>query len=135
MSDIPVSDSKSTILNYINYYLLEGDVDRYFKSESYGVIFWAEVIAIAASVIVFYFNTLLQIFSYYFLGPSLTKEDLDTMNQERVLLEKYNNLKSKYVLTCTTNNTLGYKNLQTQIITEALTLSGQPVINCSNLSI
>lgn len=125
----------SVVHNYINYYLLDADLDTIFKDERYNVIFWAEVVAIIASLFVFYLPIIEQIISYYFLGPSLTKENIDTMNAERVLLQSYTDIKSKYEFSCTVSNTLAFKNKTTNEITEALTLSGQPIINCSSLSL
>ncbi len=132
-NDSSTSPNTSSVINYINYYLLNSDVNRYFKSESYSIIFWAEVIAIVVSLAVFYLPIIQQMLAYYFFGPSLTPNDLEKMAIERSLLESYNNIKTKYQLVCTVSDTLGYKNLQTNQITEAKTLSGQVVTNCSNL--
>lgn len=127
----------SSVHNYINYYLLNTDlgISPIFDDQKYTLIFWAEVVAIVTSLFVFYLPIIMQIISYWFLPPSLTQENKDAMNAERILLESYSNIKSKYVFTCTSSNTLAFKNIATNEVKEALTLSNQPIINCSSLSL
>lgn len=136
MSDIKSAQTtQNSVHNYINYYLLNADLDSIFKEEKYSIIFWIEVVVILGSLLVFYLPIIEQIIGYYFLSPSLTKENLDTMTNEREILSSYSNIKAKYIFTCTLSNTLAFKNLETNEITEALTLSGQTINNCSSLSL
>lgn len=131
----PSERYSNQVLNYINYYIVESDVERYFNPYNYTLIFWVEVVAIVASLGIFYLPIIIQVFSYYFLGPSLTKEDEIVMSQERDLLNEYIDVKSKYELVCTVGDVLGIKNKQTLVIIEALTLSGQTITNCSALNL
>jgi hypothetical protein len=127
--------SKNNIYNYVNYYLLQTDIEREINTYNNRIIFWAEVVAIGISLFVFYLDFIIQVFGYYFFGPSLTKKDRDMMEIQRALLNSYSDIKSKYILVCTTNNTLGFKEIATNIVTEALTLSNQVIPNCSQLTL
>lgn len=132
---VSIEQNTGSVLNYINYYLLQSDIDRYIKPQKFTLIFWAEVIAIVLSLAVFYLPILQQVFGYYFLGPTLTQSDLNTMAIERQLIEKFVDVKNKYRLQCTSSNTLGILNIQTNQVIEALTLTGQVIVNCSALNL
>lgn len=123
----------NTILNYINYYILDSDIEGLFKPFLYTTIFWAEVIAIILSLVVFYRSIIIQILAYYFLPPSLTLEDLDSIAAQKSLMDKYVDVKSKYELTCSSANTLLIRDKSNGSTIPALTLSQQVIVDCSNI--
>ena len=121
------------ILNYVNYYILHSDIEGLFRPFLYTAIFWAEVIAIVLSLAIFYRSIIIQIVAYYFLPPSLTLEDLDSIAAQKSLMDQYVGVKSKYELTCSSANTLLIRNKSNGNTIQALTLSQQPIVDCSNI--
>jgi hypothetical protein len=122
--------------NYVNYYMLSQDILDIFPADSYMVLYIAELLIIGVSVALFYYNICKQMLFYYFFSPNLTPENLTTMEEQKLNLEQYINVRDKYKFECIVlTNNLGIKNLQTGEIIEALTLTSQVIPRCNLLNI
>lgn len=113
--------------NYSNYYILDSDIiDRHFAKNTYSKLFYTLLICIVVSIFVFYFDVLIQVFSYYFLGPSLTKDNIVEMDKLRKSISQYVDVKNKYVYECVAN-VLNIKILETGELIVCKTLTGQQI--------
>jgi hypothetical protein len=122
--------------NYVNYYMLSQDILDIFPADSYMVLYIAELLIIGVSVALFYYNICKQMLFYYFFSPNLTPENLTTLEEQKLNLEQYINVRDKYKFECIVlTNNLGIKNLQTGEIIEALTLTSQVIPRCNLLNI
>jgi len=116
-----------------NYYILGTDLLRIIPSSDYVIIFVAEIIAILGILCIFYYEILIQLYFYYRYQPSFTKENLDTMNNERMLIDPFVNVKTKYKLICTQDNYLGIQTLADNSIIKALTIGGDLIPSCNKI--
>jgi len=116
-----------------NYYILASDLLRIIPSPKYYLLLITEIVAIVTIIVILYWDVATQVFYYYVNNPSYTKLDLVTMDNERALLDVYENPTSKYRLVCTGSNLLGIQTISNGYVVPALTISQQTIPNCNSI--
>ena len=116
--------------SYTSFVILDDYIHWIFPLNNYIWLMSSLLILSIFFLLYFYLDILLQVFSYYFLGPSLTNEDIVKMNIERELLKKYQLIKETSTLVCGEDNTMFINT--NNVMTKALTFGGQPIIDCAS---
>ena len=121
----------SVSYSYSSLFVLDDYIHWLFPEEKYIWLMATMVTISIFFIIYFYIDIVLQIISYWFFGPSLTKENILTMDQERNLIRKYENIKQTASLFCGEGDIMYIKNNDNEI-REARTFGNQQILDCAN---